>query len=244
MKEKNSIFRQIFDWLYQHGMAIDQADIAAKTGISATTISRIMNHGVSRPDEKTIRKLNAAFGNIFNPDFLRGHSDKMLIDELSPDSSSINSNQQQLTANIPDFGSMTNALIAAKDDAIEALKRELLKTEESSKREIAAKDDAIEALKRELLKTEESSKREIADKEDIIRALRSELATKDAYIESLKQQIADSREQVADLRAALASQQAKDTLDNYPFGMGAAEDANIPQQKPTKIPSNFRQTKK
>jgi len=219
MKEKNSIFRQIFDWLYQHGMAIDQADIAAKTGISATTISRIMNHGVSRPDEKTIRKLNAAFGNIFNPDFLRGHSDKMLINELSPDSSSINSNQQQLTANIPDFGSMTNALIAAKDDA-------------------------IEALKRELLKTEESSKREIADKEDIIRALRSELATKDAYIESLKQQIADSREQVADLRAALASQQAKDTLDNYPFGMGAAEDANIPQQKPTKIPSNFRQTKK
>ena len=81
---------------------------------------------------------------------------------------------------------------------------------------IAAQQTSIESLKHEVAKTEESAKRELAAKEETIGALRGQLATKDALIESLKQQ-------VADLRAALAEQQKKDSLGNYPFTVGAAD---------------------
>lgn len=81
---------------------------------------------------------------------------------------------------------------------------------------IAAQQTSIESLKRELAKTEESAKRELAAKDETISALRGQLATKDMLIESLQQQ-------VADLRAALAEQQKKDSLGNYPFTIGAAD---------------------
>jgi len=82
---------------------------------------------------------------------------------------------------------------------------------------IAAQQTSIESLKRELAKAEESSKRELAAKDETIESLKREGATKDALIESLQQQ-------VADLRAALAEQQKKDSLGNYPFTIGAADD--------------------
>lgn len=81
---------------------------------------------------------------------------------------------------------------------------------------IAAQQTSIESLKHEVAKTEESAKRELAAKEETINAIRGQLATKDALIESLQQQ-------VADLRAALAEQQKKDSLGNYPFTVGAAD---------------------
>ena len=82
---------------------------------------------------------------------------------------------------------------------------------------IAAQQTSIESLKRELAKTEESAKRELAAKDETIESLKREAATKDELIESLQQQ-------VADLRAALAEQQKKDSLGNYPFTIGAADE--------------------
>jgi transcriptional regulator with XRE-family HTH domain len=182
MGEKNKAFKKVFEWLYKEGKAIDQKDIAKKTGISATTISRIMNHGVGRPDEKTVRKLNAAFDNIFNPDFLMGNSDEMFLDN----------DYKQEQPVIPEYSSMINSIIAAKDET-------------------------IESLKSELLNTEESLKSKILDREELVKSIRSQLATKDILIESLRQQ-------VTDLRAALAEQQKKDSLGNYPFTPGVADD--------------------
>ena len=63
----------------------------------------------------------------------------------------------------------------------------------------------------------ESLKREVAAKDETIGSLKREGATKDELIKSLQQQ-------VADLRAALAEQQKKDSLGNYPFTIGAADD--------------------
>ena len=82
---------------------------------------------------------------------------------------------------------------------------------------IAAQQTSIESLKREVAKTEESAKRELAAKDETIGSLKREAATKDELIKSLQQQ-------VADLRAALAEQQKKDSLGNYPFTVGAADD--------------------
>ena len=87
---------------------------------------------------------------------------------------------------------------------------------------IAAQQTSIESLKRELAKTEESAKRELAAKEETVSALRGQLATKDALIESLQQQ-------VSDLRAALAEQQKKDSLGNYPFTPGVADEGKKAQ---------------
>lgn len=87
---------------------------------------------------------------------------------------------------------------------------------------IAAQQTSIESLKRELAKAEESAKRELAAKEETISALRGQLATKDTLIETLQQQ-------VSDLRAALAEQQKKDSLGNYPFTIGAADEGKKTQ---------------
>ena len=63
----------------------------------------------------------------------------------------------------------------------------------------------------------ESLKREVAAKDETIGSLKREGATKDELIKSLQQQ-------VAELRAALAEQREKDSLGNYPFTIGAADE--------------------
>jgi predicted RNase H-like nuclease (RuvC/YqgF family) len=68
----------------------------------------------------------------------------------------------------------------------------------------------------------ESLKREVAAKDETIGSLKREAATKDALIESLQQQ-------VSDLRTALAEQQKKDSLGNYPFTIGAADEGRKAQ---------------
>lgn len=68
----------------------------------------------------------------------------------------------------------------------------------------------------------ESLKREVAAKDETIGSLKREGATKDELIKSLQQQ-------VSDLRAALAEQQKKDSLGNYPFTIGAADEGKKAQ---------------
>jgi transcriptional regulator with XRE-family HTH domain len=148
MKEKNNAFEQALEWLFQHKKAIDQKDVAKKTGISVTTISRIKNHGVGRPDDKTVRKFNEAFGNIFNPDFLRGQSDVMLASDLQTDDNPVAINLHQSTPQTThvDQGSLMNAIIAAQQGEIESLKREL-KTKEAL---VAEKDARIADLRQQV----------------------------------------------------------------------------------------------
>lgn len=214
MKEKNKFFAQAFDWLYQHGKAIDQTDIAKKTGLSKTTISRILNHGVSHPDEKTIRKLNAAFGNIFNPDFLRGQSEEMFLEKSIPDDSSVNNSLNEPSQ--IDQSSMVNAIIAShnvaiasKDETIASLERELKKANESSRQELAAKEASH---KREV----ELLEKQLSDKKEQIKSLQED-------IKSWKDEAASWKKQAELLRARLAQQQLKDTFGNYPYTPGVAE---------------------
>ena len=77
MMLKNEIFATILDWLIKNDYVDDQKDLAKKTGITPTTISRIMT-GKVEPKDDTLRKLNDAFGNIFNMQYLRGRSTTML----------------------------------------------------------------------------------------------------------------------------------------------------------------------
>ena len=78
---RNECFRVALDYLYKNGYVVDQNELSEKTGISATSISRILNNRVKEPSESTIRKLNDAFGNIFNPQYFRGQSVHLLLED-------------------------------------------------------------------------------------------------------------------------------------------------------------------
>lgn len=76
---RNEIFSCAVDYLYKEGKITDQSDLAEKTGITETTISRILNNKVRKPSEDSLRRINLAFGGIFNPGWLRGKGGDMLI---------------------------------------------------------------------------------------------------------------------------------------------------------------------
>lgn len=169
-KKRNNRFAAAFDYLKRNKGIKTQKELAKRMGVSKDTITRILK-AYTPVTEDAITKFQTATNCIFNLQWLRGESDTMLAIDVEKKSVSESENPQQL-AWTPDFSSMTNAMIAAKDDAIESLKRELVKTEESAKRELVAKEETIIAL-------------------------RGQLATKDALIDSLKQQVADLRAAIA-----------------------------------------------
>jgi transcriptional regulator with XRE-family HTH domain len=85
MRLKNEIFLHVLDWLHKNKNVRDQAHLAAIMGISTNSMSRIMT-GKNAPSEKTLRKLNEAFGNIFNMSYLRGQDPyHMLASDLAED---------------------------------------------------------------------------------------------------------------------------------------------------------------
>ena len=81
---RNERFRVAIDYLYKEGLIADQTELSQKTGITVTTVSRILNNRVKEPSEATIRRLNEAFGNIFNPAYFRCESDRLLMADDEP----------------------------------------------------------------------------------------------------------------------------------------------------------------
>lgn len=74
MKSKNELFAQALQWLYTNHECKDQKELSVKTGITETTISRILNNRVKNPSADTIGKLLDAFPMI-DRDFLYGWSE-------------------------------------------------------------------------------------------------------------------------------------------------------------------------
>lgn len=148
MKMKNEIFAFVLDWLVENKNVDGQKGLSKITGISQNTISRIMT-GKVEPSDDTLRKLNESFGGIFNMQYLRGKSTVMLLEdalyyEQHPQEHPLNGKAAspataEPAANVPDMSSVFNAALAAKDEAIESLKREL-----------STKDDIIQSLREQL----------------------------------------------------------------------------------------------
>jgi transcriptional regulator with XRE-family HTH domain len=80
---RNECFRLALDYLYKNGLVADQRELSEKTGLSQKSISQILNNRVQKPSEASIRKLNEAFGNIFNPEYFRGHSIHLLMEDVT-----------------------------------------------------------------------------------------------------------------------------------------------------------------
>lgn len=80
-KVKNDMFRVAVDYLYKNKKVGSQGELAEKIGISESSLSRIMNDKKFVSDE-TLRKMNEAFGGIFNMPYFRGESSTMLADDV------------------------------------------------------------------------------------------------------------------------------------------------------------------
>ena len=137
--QENKIFKQMLDWLYANTDIHNQAELARKTGLNEVTISRVLNGKIKRIKQESLRKVNAAFGNVFNPAWLRGDSDIMLVADLAPISSTPSQTSMPGETDTADMSSLINAALAAKDETIMSLKREL-----------SAKDDLIAALREQI----------------------------------------------------------------------------------------------
>lgn len=137
--KENEIFKQMLDWIYANTEAHNQADVARKSGLFEATISRALNGKIKRVKQETLRKVNSAFGNVFNPAWLRGDSDIMLVADLAPISSTQSQTTTPSETDTADMSSLINAALAAKDETIMSLKREL-----------STKDDLIAALREQI----------------------------------------------------------------------------------------------
>jgi len=186
-----------------------QEQLAEKMGVSAETVSRIIK---ARTDvtEDAISRLQTASGCIFNLQWLRGESDVMLVADIKKNDGHAT---EATSPSSPDMSSMINSIIAAKDDAIASLKRELTAKDETiaAKNETIATKDAAIADKDAVIKAKEAA---IADKDAVIKAKEAAIADKDVLVKTLQQQ-------VTDLRAQLAIQ--KGLSDGYPYPVGLAE---------------------
>jgi len=123
MRLKNEIFANVLDWLIREHYVIDQRDLADKTGITATTISRIMT-GKVEPKDETLRKLNAAFGNMFNMQYLRGLSTTMLVADQGQATSLHEDDKTPYTA-LPKWADNLIGIMSKQIKENEALNREL-----------------------------------------------------------------------------------------------------------------------
>lgn len=119
------IFHKMFDHLVSNKLIPNQTELARAAGLNEVSVSRILNGQVKSVKQETLWKVNNAFDNIFNPEWMRGKSDVMLMDDLA---------QVSTVTPVQQTVDPTTALLAAKDEAIASLKREL-----------AAKDDVIAA---------------------------------------------------------------------------------------------------
>ena len=121
------IFLKMVYWLVDNTEMANPTAVARKAGINAANVTKIKTGKNKSVQYETMVKLNNAFGNVFNPEWMRGKSDVMLMADLAPVGTTKPSPAPQTV-------STTAALLAAKDETIAALKREL-----------AAKDDIIAA---------------------------------------------------------------------------------------------------
>lgn len=129
------IFRKMFDYLVSNRLIPNQTALARAAGLNEVSVSRILNGQVKSTKQESLWKVNTAFGNIFNPEWMRGESDVMLMADLTP----VSTEQPSPT---PQTIDPITALLAAKDETIASLKRELSAKDET----ISAKDKLIDTL--------------------------------------------------------------------------------------------------
>lgn len=117
MKDKNERFLKAVDLLYQKKLVNSQKQLAEKIGITESALSRIKN-GSKIVSDETIRKMNAAFDNMFNMDYFRGVEGAGLTE--------VTAIQQKTVSNLPDSRNQsTSEVVELLKEQIQILKNQL-----------------------------------------------------------------------------------------------------------------------
>jgi hypothetical protein len=159
--DKKQRMNEVFEFLRDNGFIHTQRDLAMALGSTSPNVSRLLKGDPKVLTDNICVRIQKAFP-VISANWLMSGEGEMVVTDSKPTSQPM-----------PDYGSLMNAALAAKDDAIESLKREIAKVDESAMHELASKEETISAL-------------------------RGQLATKDALIESLQQQVADLRAALAE----------------------------------------------
>lgn len=205
-KLKNQLFKVAVDYIYKEHLASGQGELAKKIGISESALSRIMNDKKFVGDD-TLRKMNEAFGGIFNMAYFRGedpqcmlmedllyyqqHPEKRLVFEKKP---------QEPTQPLPN----DNALMMSK--VYESLVKPI---EAAHAQQVATLEHQVSLLEQQL-----------TDKNRQIASLEKDKEELHLDKESLNRR-------VRELESRLFQYESGHNFDNFPFPQGVAEKDDI-----------------
>jgi hypothetical protein len=137
---KNERFRNAIDCLYAQKLIESDVDAASKIGISKSGFSRLLNDRKSVSDE-TRRKMNDAFGGIFNMAYFRGESDFLLVEDAKQ--KAVSPSTDEPTANIIELYA---SLIQDIERIRQQLKAELAEVQVIKQEYLTARDDFRKAI--------------------------------------------------------------------------------------------------
>ena len=120
-KELSRLFKKAVDYILDCHLVETQQDLAKLIGVTPASLSKTKN-GRYSPDQSAVRKMNEAFGGIFNMDFFRGESDVMLVADLREKP---RADFQIEKAFLEERISMLREKVSDKEETIASLKREL-----------------------------------------------------------------------------------------------------------------------
>ena len=143
--------KQALMWL-KRNKGVLQKDIADRMGMAEASFTRGIARIKEKNDEDFVIKFHSAVNEYISLDYLLTGNGKMMLAENKKDVTQDSRNVAQ-DFNI-DISSVFNAALAAKDDAIESLKRELHTKDElirSLREQLTAKDQLIAEQKARLI---------------------------------------------------------------------------------------------
>ena len=120
---KNKLFISAVDWLIDHKKVENQKELAVVTKIQEPTLSNIRNDKKMVSD-KTIRKLIESFPGLFNPDYFRGQSVWMLMQDLMEEKAKTET-PKNVPSNVGDVMELYAQRVRLVDDLRQSLKEEL-----------------------------------------------------------------------------------------------------------------------
>ena len=120
---KNKLFISAVDWLIDHKKVENQKELAAVTKIQEPTLSNIRNDKKIVSD-KTIRKLFESFPGLFNPNYFRGQSVWMLMQDLMEEKAKTET-PKNVPSDIGDVMELYAQRVRLVDDLRQSLKEEL-----------------------------------------------------------------------------------------------------------------------
>ena len=217
-KTKNELFFDAVEYLYSEKLVASQQELAAKIGISPSAFSRIKS-GVNTVSDDTIRKMNDAFGNIFNMAYFRDKSGFLLAKQVKDlgfyhgngqpnQSESTHINQQQSTPIDADFYHKTLDLNA---QIISDLRKDL----EYFKSLVLDKDGTIQ-----------DNAEQIISLQSRLSAATNELEHTKTVLAAVRKNFDDKVKEIDQRDQMIKSLQAQLENNRHPFPLGVADGDN------------------